>query len=206
MRKCVKMKSVILTGIKHCGKSTQGRILSEKLHLPFFDTDDVILEITGKTPRQIYTHSGQQGFITAEAQACKFLSQSLVDKTTGERKAAVVATGGGICSNEKALGVLKEIGTFVFLNVDEATSWERISREIHFEGGKIINAPAYIAQKQPSNIQEAKAVFHVFFCEREKLYRALSDITVDVSTSSATSSIEEVTNRILASLKAVMSF
>ena len=47
--------SIVLMGIKHCGKSTQGRIISKKLSVPFFDTDDVILEMTGKTPRQIYT-------------------------------------------------------------------------------------------------------------------------------------------------------
>ena len=49
------MKTIVLMGIKHCGKSTQGKIISQKLGLPFYDTDDVITLLTGKTPREIYT-------------------------------------------------------------------------------------------------------------------------------------------------------
>lgn len=192
------MKSIILTGIKHSGKSTQGRLLSDSLGLPFFDTDEVILEVTGKSPRQIYTQLGQQGFIAAESQSCEYLSQKLVCTATGGRRAAVIATGGGICSNEKAIAALKEIGVFVLLNVDEATSWERICREVRFEGGKIVNAPAYIAQEHPTTIGEAKAIFHGFFCKREKLYRALADITVDISPSSTK---EETSRKIISSLK-----
>ena len=192
------MKSVILMGIKHSGKSTQGRFLSEHLSLPFFDTDDVILQITGKSPRQIYTQLGQQGFVRAEEDACQYLAQKLEGSATGERQSAVIATGGGICSNEKAIGVLKQIGVFVFLNADEATSWDRICREIRFEGGKIANAPAYIAQENPSTLQDAKAVFHSFFCQREKLYRALADITVDI----CSSPVEENAHKILVALQA----
>ena len=193
------MKSIILTGIKHSGKSTQGRLLSDSLGLPFFDTDEVILEVTGKSPRQIYTQLGQQGFIAAEAQSCEYLSQKLLCTATGESYAAVIATGGGICANERAIAALKKIGVFVLLNVDEATSWERICREVRFEGDRIVNAPAYIAQEQPATIGEAKAVFHGFFCKREKLYRALADITVDISPSSTK---EETSRKIISSLKA----
>ena len=192
------MKSVILTGIKHCGKSTQGRLLSEHLSLPFFDTDDVILRVTGESPRQIYTQQGQQGFVKAEESACQYLAQKLADSATGERQSAVIATGGGICSNERALALLKQIGVFVFLNADEATSWDRISREIRFEGGRIVNAPAYIAQEHPATLQEAKAVFHGFFCQREKLYRTIADITVDV----CSSPVEENAHKILVALRA----
>ena len=42
------MEVIILMGIKHCGKSTQGRILSEKLNYNFYDVDDVILELNKK--------------------------------------------------------------------------------------------------------------------------------------------------------------
>ena len=192
------MKSIILTGIKHSGKSTQGRLLSERLNLPFFDTDDVILKVTGKSPRQIYTQQGQEGFVKAEERACQYLAQKLEGSTTGERQTAVIATGGGICSNERALVLLKQIGVFVFLNADEATSWDRICREVRFEGGRIVNAPAYIAQESPATLQEAKAVFHGFFCQREKLYRTIADITVDV----CSSPVEENAHKILVALRA----
>ncbi|MBQ1794978.1 MAG: shikimate kinase, partial [Treponema sp.] len=48
-------KTIALMGIKHCGKSTQGKILAKKMGSDFYDTDEVIAEQTGKSPRQIYT-------------------------------------------------------------------------------------------------------------------------------------------------------
>ncbi|WP_191014265.1 shikimate kinase [Treponema zioleckii] len=41
---------LILMGIKHCGKSTQGKLLANHFDCNFFDTDDVILELTKKNP------------------------------------------------------------------------------------------------------------------------------------------------------------
>ena len=67
--------AIILTGIKHCGKSTQGKLLAERLGCSFFDTDDIIFDITGKTPRQIYNEQGAQAFMQAETNACEFLAQ-----------------------------------------------------------------------------------------------------------------------------------
>ena len=65
-------------GIKHCGKSTQGKILAKKMGAQFYDTDDVITEQTGKTPRQIYTESGEEGFKTAEKNACQFVAEKIM--------------------------------------------------------------------------------------------------------------------------------
>mgnify|MGYP003541431241 FL=1 len=67
------MKTIVLMGIKHCGKSTQGKIISQKLGLPFYDTDDVITLLTGKTPREIYTEKGAEGFMEAEKYACEYV-------------------------------------------------------------------------------------------------------------------------------------
>ena len=52
-------------GIKHCGKSTQARLLSRHYSVPSFDTDDLITEITGKTPREIYSSEGKEAFMKA---------------------------------------------------------------------------------------------------------------------------------------------
>ena len=84
------MKSIVLMGIKHCGKSTQARMISEKLGCDSFDTDDVIAEMTGKTPREIYTESGEGEFKKAEVMACRKVCGDL--SVSGKR--AVIAAGG----------------------------------------------------------------------------------------------------------------
>lgn len=185
-------RSIILTGIKHCGKSTQGRIVSRMLRIPFYDTDDVIAELTGKTPRQIYSELGKQEFLKAETQACMHLCGRL-NPASAEKKCAVIATGGGICCNEAAVSLLKKEGIFVFLKADERIVSERVMREIKTaEDGTLFNMPAYIAQKHPSSLNEARAVFHDFFTEREKIYSSLADITVDMKDDSKSGNAEKI--------------
>lgn len=190
--------SIILMGIKHCGKSTQGRIISKKLSVPFFDTDDVIFEMTGKTPRQIYTELGNEGFQEAEEKACSFLLEKI---NSSAEKNAVIATGGGICGNKKALDVLKKIGTFVFLKTPERIASFRVLREISVaQDGTLLNVPAFIAKKDPRSVADAKKIFHDFFIERECIYEQLADVVIDMSSSSkeanAAKIIESVSSKV----------
>lgn len=182
--------SIILMGIKHCGKSTQGRIISKKLSVPFFDTDDVVFEMTGKTPRQIYTELGNEGFQEAEEKACSFLLEKI---NSSAEKNAVIATGGGICGNKKALDVLKKIGTFVFLKTPERIASFRVLREISVaQDGTLSNVPAFIAKKNPRSIADAKKIFHDFFIERECIYEQLADVVIDMSGSSKESNAAKI--------------
>lgn len=190
--------SIILMGIKHCGKSTQGRIISKKLSVPFFDTDDVVFEMTGKTPRQIYTELGNEGFQEAEEKACSFLLEKI---NSSAEKNAVIATGGGICGNKKALDVLKKIGTFVFLKAPERIASFRVLREISVaQDGTLLNVPAFIAKKNPRSVADAKKIFHDFFIERECIYEQLADVVIDMSSSSkeanAAKIIESVSSKV----------
>lgn len=190
--------SIILMGIKHCGKSTQGRIISKKLSVPFFDTDDVIFEMTGKTPRQIYTELGNEGFQEAEEKTCSFLLEKI---NSSAEKNAVIATGGGICGNKKALDVLKKIGTFVFLKTPERIASFRVLREISVaQDGTLLNVPAFIAKKNPRSVADAKKIFHDFFIERECIYEQLADVVIDMSSSSkeanAAKIIESVSSKV----------
>ena len=138
------MKSVILLGIKHCGKSSQSVLLGKKLDLDTYDTDQVIVDMTGKSAREIYTESGEEAFKAAEAAACTFVS----DKIAGCGRSAVIATGGGICMNPAALQILRPLGTFVFLCAKEDIASERIVREIKIDAeGNLCNLPAYIAKR-----------------------------------------------------------
>ena len=183
------MKSIVLMGIKHCGKSTQGKIISQKLGLPFFDTDDVITKITGKTPREIYTEQGQAEFIEAEKEACEFVKNEVLEK----KQNAVIATGGGICNNIQAVEILKSFGTLFFLEVEEQIATNRVLREIKIApDGTLSNMPAYIAKKNPRTIKDAGNIFHDFFAERHKLYKQITDFSIDVSDYSKSANADKV--------------
>ena len=185
-------RSIILCGIKHCGKSTQGKRIASALGLDFYDTDDLIYEQTGMDARALYKSQGKDAFMAAELRACEFLR----DKLNGNESCAVIATGGGICQNEPAAALLKKLGTIVYLEVQEITAAGRIVREALFlPDGTIENLPAYIANKNPADQKEVRAIFHDFYEERTKKYRSLADITVQ-----AQGSRSQNTKKILSAL------
>ena len=104
--------SIVLMGCKHCGKTTQGKLLAQKLGVDFVDTDDEIGRIRGIDFRTLYKTKGVAEFTLAEEEACRKIM------TTFENRSVVVSTGGGICDNPPALHALRECGTFVFLKLD----------------------------------------------------------------------------------------
>lgn len=181
-----KTGALILTGIKHCGKSTQGRLLSKHFACPLYDTDDVIQEMTGKSPRKIWTEQGEEGFLAAETEACLRLEQSLAERTRPAAPyTAVIATGGGICRNERALEILHRLGVIVFLNADEKIAADRIVREaVVAKDGSLSNLPAYIAKENPKTLDDVRSIFHRFYEERTKKYSAICDLRVDLSPAS----------------------
>lgn len=178
------MKSIILMGIKHCGKSTQARLLARHFAIPAFDTDDEITERTGKTPREIYSVLGKEAFLQAEADACRTLKETVSALKTAPYK-AVVATGGGICENKAALDILKEFGIFVFLDIDEESALSRILEETKTgENGQIQNLPAYIQKENPKNLSDVRKIFHGFYAERKKKYGEICDARIELQPAS----------------------
>ena len=182
--------SIVLLGCKHCGKSTQGKLLADYLKSTFYDTDSIIEEISGITPRLLYAKNGPGAFMQIEEAACKKVFMDNNNKK-------VIATGGGICSNAPALNELRQANLFVFLRLDINFSVERIVKKIKvLENGTILNMPAYIADKNPKTIDEVKDFLFEKYNERFKLYQELSDITIDLQNVSKEENLQLIINSI----------
>ena len=52
-------ENIVLTGMPGSGKSTVGKLLSEKLGRPYFDVDECITEKTGRTPAALIAAEGE---------------------------------------------------------------------------------------------------------------------------------------------------
>ncbi|MCR5605401.1 MAG: hypothetical protein K6F69_01105 [Treponema sp.] len=185
---------IVLMGIKHCGKTTQGKRLAAFFNCPFYDTDAVLQDLTGKSAREIYSQEGKEAFMQAEASAC----EKIMAAEAFER--LVIATGGGFCNNKKAIDVLrcknKKEGKsiFVFMKADEKVAADRIVKEITYsDDNKMQNLPAYIAVSNPKNEDDVRNLFHEFYEERCRIYTELSDITIEMPPVSK----EENTKRLL---------
>ncbi len=79
-------ENIVLFGPPGSGKTTVGRILAEALDRPFFDTDEAIEALAGKTISAIFTEEGESAHRRLEAEICQGLS---------EPAGLVVSCGGG---------------------------------------------------------------------------------------------------------------
>lgn len=100
-------RNIVLVGMSRSGKSTLGRLLSDKLCRPLVDTDDVIIERTGMPITEIFATQGEARFRDLESEVV-----SDVCRMGG----VVIATGGGAVLRPENVDAMKENGTVVFLD------------------------------------------------------------------------------------------
>lgn len=162
-------------GLKHCGKTTQGKKIAAKLEIPFFDTDYVIEKLTGMSPRELYSSKGAAAFMQAEEEACVKIIKQI------DNKPAVISTGGGICDNAPALNVLRACEDFIFLRNDINDSISRITDKIvEPVPGYFENLPAYIAAENPQSMSDIKKILEAKFKERYSYYEHIADIIINI--------------------------
>jgi len=118
------MPVIALGGIKHTGKSTVGRIVSELKSLDFKDLDDLILPLLPHSwsIRRWYREKGARAFMEVEQNALRdFLS------TEDPARLKILALGGGTLENPGALKLLKDSKTRILvLNEEENVLYKRI--------------------------------------------------------------------------------
>lgn len=100
-------QNIVLIGMPGSGKTTIGKLISEKSGKEFIDTDKLITQKAGKTPEEILKTEGEDAFRDKEAEVIYELRNL---------KNVVIATGGGVITREENYYSLAENGKFVFLN------------------------------------------------------------------------------------------
>ena len=107
---------IFLIGPMGSGKSTIGKVLSERLEYDFYDTDKLVEKVVGKKIKEIFEQNGEKYFRLKESEE--------LDKTR-KLKNAVIATGGGIIENEKNRLFLKEEKKVIFLDSSIERQYDR---------------------------------------------------------------------------------
>ena len=100
-------ENIVLIGMPASGKSTVGKILSQKLSRELFDTDDVIVADTGYEIADIFERHGEEYFRNLETDAVK---------KVGSGTARIIATGGGAILREENVEKLRQNGRLYFID------------------------------------------------------------------------------------------
>ncbi len=112
-------KPIVLVGLMGVGKSTVGRRLANRLHLPFADADHEIERAAGMTVNEIFERFGEPYFRDGERRVIA----RLVDGTP-----RVIATGGGAFINDETRALILEQALAVWLDAPPQVLAERVRR------------------------------------------------------------------------------
>ncbi len=115
-------KSVILVGMMGVGKSSIGRRLANRLHMPFVDADTEIESAANMTIAAIFENYGEAHFRDGER---RVIARLIADEPR------VIATGGGAFANDKTRALILSDAISIWLDADIDVLVERVAKRGH---------------------------------------------------------------------------
>ena len=100
-------KPIVLVGMMGSGKSHVGRLLAQRLGVPFYDADKILEEEQGETIADIFSQEGEAAFRALEA--------DLIARLLEQGPKGVISTGGGAVITPRNLEVIKDKSYSVWL-------------------------------------------------------------------------------------------
>jgi shikimate kinase len=148
---------LFLIGLRGTGKTTVGRLLAERLLLPFSDMDVELESRHGRSIREIFASGGEAEFRRLEEQLLAELSQ---------RGPAVIATGGGVVLSAANRERMKSSGKVIWLTAECDSLWRRIEQD------------RTTAVRRPDLAGGGRLELQQTLQAREPLYRACADVAI----------------------------
>lgn len=167
-------KNIVLVGMRGSGKTTIGKLLSERLNREHLELDEIMVKRIGMTIPEIVKKYGWDYFRDQESTIVEEVSLL-------ENK--VISTGGGVITRAKNISALKKNGVIIFLNASVKTLLDRI--------GDDPNRPPL------TNKNSRKEEMEELLKQRKRLYEEAADEIIDTDKLSP----DEVVNQILLKLK-----
>jgi shikimate kinase len=165
-------KNIILIGFMGIGKGTTARAFTKKYGTYIIDTDDLIESKENKEVKKIFEKKGEAYFRQQEQITADWIEKCV--------RNTFISCGGGFYKVKN----LKKLGTVVLL--DASFEW------IHNRLKTAKNAEAKLA-KRPLFAQEKEA--KKLYKEREKAYRKVADVIVNVEDKNIDDIIDEIAKK-----------
>jgi shikimate kinase len=103
------------------GKTHWGRLLGQKLSIPFFDLDEQVTTHAGKSITEIFATEGEEHFRMQEKDMLHFLTEN--------HESFVMACGGGSPCYFNNIEYMQQAGTTVWINTPLEILFQRLIKE-----------------------------------------------------------------------------
>lgn len=114
------MKKITLIGMMGSGKTTLGKILSEKTNVSAIDIDELIEQNENSPITDIFKTQGEEYFRKIEAKTIK----ELINSTNPQ----ILSLGGGTFENEQTRELLLKNSTVIYLETTPEEIFKRIQK------------------------------------------------------------------------------
>ena len=112
---------IFLIGFMGSGKTHWGRLIAERLRLPFFDLDSVITEKEGKTISDIFAEKGEEYF--------RYREKEILEEVVINHDEFILSSGGGTPCFFNNIEFMKKNGQVIWLNTSVEVLKKRLIRE-----------------------------------------------------------------------------
>ena len=161
---------LVIVGPPGAGKTTVGRLLAERLGVPFVDTDDLAARQAGKSVADIFLEDSEERF--RELERAAVIAALACD---GAGAGAVVALGGGAVLDPDTRADLAGERVLA-LSVDLTDAVKRVG----------------LARDRPLLVEAPRARMSATLRERAPLYAEVATLSVDTSGRTPAEIAEEV--------------
>ncbi len=165
-------KNIILIGFMGVGKGTTARAFSKTYDIFNIDTDDLIESRENRKIKKIFEEDGESYFRALEQEVADWIEDCI--------KGTLISCGGGFYKVDN----LKDLGTVVLLEASFEWILNRLLASKNAEM-KIQKRPLF------ANPEEAKKLY----TEREKAYKKIADITINVEGKKSSDIIKEIAKK-----------
>lgn len=148
--------NIVLIGPMGTGKSTIGKILSNKFKCNFYDIDNEIEKYCGCKIYEIFLLEGENSFRKRENKIIKYFSK---------KNGVVISTGGGSIINLKNINLLKNKSIIIYLYTSVYYQIKRIDNI--FNNRPLLKGKNY------------KKKLYKIFTSREPIYQYIADIIIN---------------------------
>ncbi|HEY7056922.1 MAG TPA: shikimate kinase [Vicinamibacterales bacterium] len=165
---------VALLGLRGAGKTTLGKRLARKLHVPFVELDRRIEQAADLPLNELFSLYGEDHY--------RRLERDALSAIVAQRRPMVLATGGGLVTSPQTYALLKQSALTVWLRATPEDHWNRVVRQ---------------GDRRPmADHPQAMADLRALLTAREPLY-ATADRTIDTSGRSIDAIVNDLASNVV---------